>query len=262
MTTLFRQWTRSNRENSPGIKSSCLTTHYLPPWKRSIDLACCLLALPILALFTLVMSVITKLIAPGPVFFRQERVGCMGRRFKIYKFRTMLVGADTVVHRDHFQELVRSNAPMAKLDSRGDSRLIIGGRLLRASGLDELPQIINVLKGEMSIVGPRPCLPTEFAAYQQPQRFRCAAMPGLTGLWQVSGKNRTTFQEMIQLDIQYTETKSPLLDLRIILMTIPTLVRQMRESRARRPAGPDGKSSRREAEDRARLIGRARTQHR
>ncbi len=262
MVAIIRKWTHFLRRDPSEIKFSLLRPHYLPAWKRSIDLACCLVALPPLALFTLVMSIITRLVSPGPVFFRQERVGCLGRRFKIYKFRTMHPGVDTAVHRNHFQELVKSNAPMLKLDSRHDARMIAGGRLLRASGLDELPQIINVLKGEMSIVGPRPCLPTEFASYQPQQRFRCAAMPGLTGLWQVSGKNRTTFQEMIRLDLHYAETKSLPLDLKIILMTLPILIGQIQESTARSPIKSTGLSPRREAEDRARLIGSARTQHR
>ena len=210
----------------------------LPIWKRGIDFICCLLALPFLALLTLVMTIVTKLIAPGPVFFRQERIGCQGRRFWIYKFRTMYVGADTQGHQNYVKELIGTNAPMVKLDSRGDSRLIPGSWLLRASGLDELPQIINVLQGEMSAVGPRPCLPAEYAEYQPWQRQRCRAVPGLTGLWQVSGKNRTTFEQMIRLDIRYTETKSSWLDIKIILLTIPALLVQIYDTRIGRKSPP------------------------
>jgi lipopolysaccharide/colanic/teichoic acid biosynthesis glycosyltransferase len=211
---------------------------HLPAWKRSIDLICCLWALPFLAILTVIMTIVTKLVAPGPVFFRQERIGCSGRKFWIYKFRTMRVGADTNGHQDYFKQLIGTNAPMVKLDSRGDSRLIPGSRLLRASGLDELPQIINVLRREMSVVGPRPCIPGEYEAYQPWQRQRCDAMPGLTGLWQVSGKNRTTFEEMVHLDIRYGETKSWLLDLRIILMTVPALMVQIYDTRVRKTASP------------------------
>lgn len=177
------------------------------------------------------MTIVTKLVAPGPVFFRQERIGCNGQRFRIYKFRSMRVGADTKGHQNYFKELIGNNAPMTKLDARGDSRLIPGARLLRATGLDELPQVINVLRREMSIVGPRPCIPGEYNEYQAWQRRRCEPMPGLTGLWQVSGKNRTTFEEMVHLDIRYGETKSVWLDLKIILMTVPALMVQVYDSR-------------------------------
>ncbi len=177
------------------------------------------------------MTIVTKLVAPGPVLFRQERVGCHGRRFWIYKFRSMYVNADTHGHQNYVKDLILTNAPMAKLDSRNDSRLIPGSWLLRASGLDELPQIINVLRGEMSIVGPRPCIGTEYEAFLPWQRQRCMAMPGLTGLWQVSGKNRTTFEEMIRLDIRYGQIKSFWMNVRIILMTVPALLVQIADTR-------------------------------
>ena len=218
--------------------SSSDAVNHLPVWKRSIDLICCLLALPFLAVLTVVMTVLTKLVAPGPVFFRQERIGCSGRRFWIYKFRTMRVGSDTNGHQDYFKQLIGTNAPMMKLDSRGDSRLIPGSRLLRASGLDELPQVINVLRREMSVVGPRPCIPGEYAAYQPWQRQRCEAMPGLTGLWQVSGKNRTTFEEMVNLDVRYGQTKTWRLDLKIIVMTVPALMVQIYDTRIRKVSAP------------------------
>jgi len=191
----------------------------MPAWKRSIDILCGLLALPVLGLWVLLMTVVTWLVSPGPVFFRQERVGFRGRRFGMLKFRTMTVGADPTLHQNHFRQLVESNAPMVKLDTRGDARLIPGGWILRASGLDELPQILNVLGGDMSLVGPRPCLLSEFDQYLPAHRERVDAVPGLTGLWQVSGKNRTTFEEMVRLDIAYARRVSPLLDLKIILLT-------------------------------------------
>jgi lipopolysaccharide/colanic/teichoic acid biosynthesis glycosyltransferase len=127
---------------------------------------------------------------------------------------------------------------MHKLDARGDTRMVPGGRLIRAAGLDELPQIINVLRGEMSIVGPRPCIPYELGQYSFAQRERFQATPGLTGLWQVSGKNRTTFDEMVRLDIRYSKTRSLPLDLKIIFLTIPALWTQLADARkARRKAG-------------------------
>jgi len=206
----------------------------LPLWKRAIDVACCLAALPLLIVCSLGMAIVTKLFAPGPLLFRQVRVGYLGRQFKIYKFRSMYVNADTKGHQDHFKNLVGTNAPMVKLDSTGDARLIPGARLLRASGLDELPQLIHVLRGEMSIVGPRPCIPTEADLYQPWQRERFTTLPGLTGLWQVSGKNRTTFDEMMHLDIRYARTKSLPLDIKIILLTPAALVVQIYDTKTGR----------------------------
>jgi exopolysaccharide production protein ExoY len=226
------------RNQSPVKAPAQDAVNHLPAWKRSIDIICCILALPLLAVLTVVMTILTKLVAPGPVFFRQERIGCSGRRFWIYKFRTMRVGSDTSGHRDYFKQLIGTNVPMMKLDSRGDSRLIPGSKLLRASGLDELPQVINVLRREMSVVGPRPCIQGEYAAYEPWQRQRCEAMPGLTGLWQVSGKNRTTFEEMVHLDIRYGETKSFWMDLRIIVMTVPALLVQIYDTRFRKTSIP------------------------
>jgi lipopolysaccharide/colanic/teichoic acid biosynthesis glycosyltransferase len=206
----------------------------VPFWKRATDIFCCLLALPVCALLTLVMSALVSVCSPGPVFFRQERVGVGRRRFLCYKFRTMVVRADTGVHREHFAKLMDTNAPMAKIDGQRDSRLIPGGWILRASGLDELPQIFNILKGEMSIVGPRPCIPYEAEKYLPWQMERFDTVPGLTGLWQVSGKNRTTFAEMMQLDIKYVREKSWLLDIWIILLTVPTILLQFYDTRQQR----------------------------
>ena len=206
----------------------------MPRSKRVLDIACCLVALPVLAIATLIMTLLMKIASPGPVFFLQERVGRNGKRFKIYKFRTMFAGADTRVHQAYLSELMGSSTPMVKMDARGDKRLIPGGWLLRASGLDELPQIINVLRGDMSLVGPRPCTPYEADEYLPWQRQRFNATPGLTGLWQVSGKNRTTFDEMIRLDIQYSEVQSLGLDLKIIVLTIPALLQQIGDILARR----------------------------
>lgn len=210
------------------------TRSEMPLWKRTIDLAACLVALPFLGLMTLVMAAVTRLFSPGPIFFKQERVGLRGGRFMCYKFRTMVVGADVTRHKELTRDLINSKAPMVKLDARGDSRLIPGGWLIRAAGLDELPQMVNVLRGEMSLIGPRPCVPYEYENYQAWQRERFNAVPGLSGLWQVSGKNRTTFDEMINLDIRYSKEKSLWMDLRIILMTVPALLAQIYDTRVGR----------------------------
>jgi lipopolysaccharide/colanic/teichoic acid biosynthesis glycosyltransferase len=208
----------------------------IPRWKRVIDLVCCALALPFFALATFLVAIVMSISSPGPIFFRQERVGYQGRRFKLYKFRTMHVGAATTVHQAHFAQLIKSKAPMLKMDAKRDTRLIASGWLLRATGLDELPQILNVMRGEMSIVGPRPCIPYEYEQYSSEQRRRFRTVPGLTGLWQVSGKNRTTFERMIELDIQYTEAKSFWMDVKIIFLTVPALVTQLADTRRARRA--------------------------
>jgi len=137
----------------------------------------------------------------------------------------MKVNADTVVHQGHLQNLMTSDRPMTKLDGV-DKRVIPGGRILRCLGLDELPQLLNVLRGEMSLVGPRPCLPYECEQYLPRHRRRFGTLPGLTGLWQVNGKNRTTFEQMINWDIQYVETKSLMLDISIMFRTFPAIARQ------------------------------------
>ena len=153
------------------------------------------------------------------------------------KFRTMHCGAETNTHQGHLQDLMTTDAPMVKMDAKGDSRIIPCGKILRAAGLDELPQLINVLKGEMSLVGPRPCITYEATKYLPWQRERFNTAPGLTGLWQVSGKNRTTFTRMIQLDIEYSRKRNVWLDLRIILMTIPALLVQIWDMRQTRKSG-------------------------
>src|SRR5579862_3535386 len=208
----------------------------LPRWKRILDMAAILVALPVLLPLAVVIGVIIRAASSGPILFKQERVGYRGRRFMCLKFRTMFCGAETTTHQGHLQQLMDSNLPMIKMDAKGDSRIIPFGRLLRSSGLDELPQLLNVLKGEMSLVGPRPCLAYEAAKYLPWQMERFNAVPGLTGLWQVSGKNRTTFTRMIQLDIEYARTKCLALDVKIIFKTIPALLLQMWDTRLQRKA--------------------------
>ncbi|MCS7089684.1 MAG: sugar transferase [Verrucomicrobiota bacterium] len=204
----------------------------LPLWKRLLDVACIVVSLPVTLPLAAAIAAFIKLTSPGPVLFRQERIGYRGQRFWCLKFRTMQVNADTACHQQHLRTLIQSDVPMLKLDVKGDRRLIRGGAFLRATGLDELPQLINVLRGEMSLVGPRPCLPYEYEQYDAWARRRCEAVPGLTGLWQVSGKNHTTFRRMIELDIEYAQTKSLWLDLRIMLKTFSALAAQVRETRA------------------------------
>ncbi len=208
-----------------------------PRWKRISDLflisATAIIWLPLMV----VIMYGIKIVAPGPVFYRQRRIGFRGRPFLIYKFRSMKVNAETQSHEQYLERLIREEAPMIKLDA-SDKRLIPLGRLLRASGLDELPQVFNVLRGEMSLVGPRPCTDLEFSRLQQWQKNRVDAPPGITGYWQVNGKNKTTFNQMIAMDIHYARKMSLWLDLWIMTKTLPVIALQFLQSWTARLAVP------------------------
>ncbi|MFW5955253.1 MAG: sugar transferase [Rhodothermales bacterium] len=196
----------------------------MPPiWKRTIDIvgamAGLLLASPIMAL----TAAFIKLVSPGPVMYRQSRVGIGRREFVFFKFRTMHVATTDSSHADYVRQLIAGNQTMEKLDEK-DPRIIRGGSVIRKTCIDELPQLYNILRGDMSLVGPRPCIPYEADEYLRWHAERFSVLPGLTGLWQVSGKNRLTFEQMIRLDITYQNRMSPWLDLWIILLTIPTVL--------------------------------------
>ncbi len=199
----------------------------LPRWKRALDFTIIALTLPIWWPLMLLIALWVAITSPGPIFYRQPRVGFKGRRFMIVKFRTMKVNAETRSHETYLEQLMVSDRPMVKLDATGDPRLILGGRFLRAIGLDELPQIFNVLRGAMSVVGPRPCTVREFECYSLEDRRRLDALPGLTGFWQVNGKNRTTFRQMVEMDVFYSKNLSLGLDLKIVARTFPTLAAQL-----------------------------------
>ncbi len=142
---------------SPKVENlhSCPGTGHIPRWKRALDGICMLVSLPLTLPIFLLVALWIKIASPGPIFFRQERVGFTGRRFIMLKFRTMKVNVETTLHEKHANGFIEADIPMTKLDHLGDPRIIPGGRLLRASGLDELPQLFNVFRGEMSLVGPR-----------------------------------------------------------------------------------------------------------
>jgi lipopolysaccharide/colanic/teichoic acid biosynthesis glycosyltransferase len=219
--------------NAPHVASelSATSLQRVPGWKASLDLTCILLLLPLWLPLMILLMLVTKFASPGPIFYRQRRIGLGGRHFSIWKFRTMRVSAETETHERYFENLMRVDCPMTKLDAYGDLRLAPFGRVLRASGLDELPQIFNVLQGEMSLVGPRPCTPNEFARYEPWQRQRVNCLPGLTGYWQVNGKNKTTFRQMIEMDLFYVKNMSVWLDLKIMLKTGTVMAGQIFESR-------------------------------
>ena len=198
----------------------------IPLWKRTLDIFGSFFGLIMLAPLFLVIAILIKIVSPGPVFFKQTRIGYGAKEFNFWKLRTMKVNADTSSHQKYLCELIneededceKETKPMTKLD--GDNPNIIPfGHFLRSSCLDELPQLINVLLGDMSLVGPRPPIPYEVEEYLIWHKDRFDGLPGMTGLWQVSGKNRLTFKEMIRLDIQYERQMSLLTDLKILLMT-------------------------------------------
>jgi lipopolysaccharide/colanic/teichoic acid biosynthesis glycosyltransferase len=196
-----------------------------PFWKRSLDLLMVTALSPVLIPIMLLIACHIKCVSKGPIFFCQRRLGYGGKHFTILKFRTLKPEEYCVTsnHRAYVAELINSDQPAAKPDI--SQRLIRGGRFLRDSSLDELPQLFNVLYGDMSIVGPRPDV-LEWEDYKPWQRRRFEVTPGITGLWQVSGKNRLTFEEMIRLDIRYAETRSWQLDLWILWKTIAVVFRR------------------------------------
>ena len=218
----------------PDVSPSLSQDESIPTWKRLLDLSLIFLTTPVWLSTMGFVSLWILMVSPGPLLYRQERIGYRGRRFMILKFRTMHVNSETLSHEGYFEKLMQSNCPMTKLDVRGDARLIRGGRILRALGLDELPQLVNVMRSEMSLVGPRPCTPHEFDRYLPEQRVRVNAPPGLTGYWQVNGKNRTNFSQMINMDIYYGQHMSVLMDLMIILKTLPAIGIQVCESIGRK----------------------------
>lgn len=189
--------------------------------QRVLDV--CVSAILLLALFPvfLVIALLIKRSSPGPVLFIQTRVGKDGREFPFYKFRSMVADAEAL--RKTLEAENERNGPVFKM--KNDPRVTPVGRVLRKYSLDELPQIVNVLKGDMSLVGPRPALPREVAQYTPHQRRRLAAMPGVTGLWQVSGRASISFEQSVELDLYYIQHQSLRLYFKILLKTIPAVMR-------------------------------------
>jgi lipopolysaccharide/colanic/teichoic acid biosynthesis glycosyltransferase len=208
-----------------------------PPWlwgglsSRLIDVTVSALALVVLAPLMILIAVLVRATSPGPALFRQTRVGYGGQPFVMLKFRSMTTGCDDAVHRDFVGRMLLGEDPRQTGDDgdglyklRGDCRITPVGRVLRATSLDELPQFFNVLRGEMSLVGPRPALDWEVELYQPHHHERFGVKPGITGLWQVSGRNRLTMTEALELDVQYARRRSVALDLLILLRTLPAVI--------------------------------------
>jgi len=215
-------------EGDTGHRVSRVARLGMPIWKRVLDIAISLFAITLAGPLMLAVAVLIRRVSPGPVLFRQERIGFLGRRFTLYKFRTMHAEADPDVHRRHLADLVKSNEPMRKLDRDDDARLIPFGRWIRAAAIDELPQFLNVLKGDMSLVGPRPPIAYEFDEYELWHKRRCDTVPGLTGVWQVSDRHKVSFAEMVRLDIGYAEGRSLWRDVKTLVKTVPVVLADLK----------------------------------
>ena len=196
--------------------------------KRLVDVSLSLVLIVILSPLLLLLWCLVRLTSSGPAFFCQERVGRNMRSFTMLKLRTMYMGNHDEIHRNYVTQLLTGSEPPAtgdnglfKLDQ--DPRVTRLGAWLRRTSLDELPQLFNVLRGEMSLVGPRPVLPWEAELFEERYRRRFLVKPGISGLWQVSGRSRLTMREALELDIEYADRQSLALDLSIILRTVPTL---------------------------------------
>lgn len=209
----------------------------LPAWKRGFDLVGTSCGLVVLSPLMALIALHIKLTSKGPLLFKHKRYGYLGQPFYVWKFRSMQTEADPSHHQRHVMNMLQGDVQLTKMDN--DALLIPLGKWLRSSGLDELPQLFDVLKGKMSLVGPRPdVVPLE--QHEPWQQVRFTVAPGLTGLWQVSGKNKKTFSEMMRLDIAYVEQRSFWLDLKILLMTGPAVLRQIAdELRPRRAIDAD-----------------------
>jgi lipopolysaccharide/colanic/teichoic acid biosynthesis glycosyltransferase len=202
--------------------------------KRAMDIAGSAFALAICAPLFVMIAAAVKASSKGPVFFRQQRVGLHGQCFTFLKFRSMQIDNDPTAHKEYVKKLIAGQATREPSNGHGDGvykltndkRVTVVGRFLRRSSLDELPQFVNVLRGDMSLVGPRPAIPYEVASYQTWHRRRVLDVkPGITGLWQVNGRNRIKFDEMVRLDLQYAKSWSPWLDIKILIRTPQAVLR-------------------------------------
>ncbi len=188
--------------------------------KRGTDIAVALILLTLFLPIIPVVTILIKLDSPGPIFFRQKRVGKNGRIFEFFKFRSMVSGAEDVI--GALRPLSSVDGPVFKI--KDDPRVTRVGRFLRRSSLDELPQLLNVLRGEMSIVGPRPNLPAEVSQYLPWQKRRLDVTPGITCFWQIAGRSHIGFHEWMRLDLEYVRKRSYITDLKIMLKTVPAVI--------------------------------------
>lgn len=184
-------------------------------FKRTIDIACSLFGLLVLSPVLIIVSILIKLESDGPIIFSQDRIGYKGKEFKMYKFRSMVVNAEEL--KKKLAEQNEMSGPMFKM--KNDPRVTKVGKFIRKTSIDELPQLINILKGEMSLVGPRPSLPKEVKEFEPWMMERLEVKPGLTCYWQVSGRNDIDFEDWMKLDIKYVRERSFWLDMKLIFKT-------------------------------------------
>jgi lipopolysaccharide/colanic/teichoic acid biosynthesis glycosyltransferase len=195
--------------------------------KRIFDVLFTLLLLIPLCIVMVIVAVCIRLETPGPVFFRQKRVGLNGIEFEMLKFRSMYLNGDDSHHREAIKQYMNGSSLNGKANAYklvDDPRVTRVGRLIRKTSIDELPQFLNVLHGQMSLVGPRPPLPYEVEEYSQHDWLRLSGKPGLTGTWQIYGRSRVPFQEMVEMDIEYLQQQSFWLDLKLIVLTVPVMI--------------------------------------
>jgi len=198
-----------------------------PLLKRILDPVAALLLLILLFPLFLITAIAIKLDSPGPAFFKQERVGKNGRRFTFYKFRSMQVGSDRdTVREEQLHQFISKGTTTAPAFTKivDESKITWIGRFVRKTSIDELPQLLNVLKGDMSLVGPRPCLPYEWESYEVWHKRRLSVIPGCTGVWQVLGRSEVGFRDMVILDLFYAYNVSFHLDVWLLLKTIPVML--------------------------------------
>jgi lipopolysaccharide/colanic/teichoic acid biosynthesis glycosyltransferase len=210
------------------IPRSAASRSYLT-CKRLLDLVGACAALLVLAPVMAVLAVMIRRDSAGPAIFRQTRIGRLGKPFTCYKFRTMYQDADEQAHRAYIQaysrgEVAAANNPAAPYKIERDPRITPLGHFLRRSSLDELPQLFNVLKGDMSLVGPRPDVAYSVALYKDWHKLRLATQPGLTGLWQIRGRGRVSYEEGMRLDCDYVQRQCLRLDIEILLQTVPAVL--------------------------------------
>lgn len=190
--------------------------------KRVIDILFAIICIILFLPFWLLITILIKITSKGPIFYKTTVTGKNQQSFIMYKFRTMHYNCCVNKHKHLVEDMIKNNKPTEKL--KQDSRITPLGKFIRKYSIDEFPQLINVLNGDMSLVGPRPCLPYEYEIMSDWHKQRFAVKPGITGLWQVTGRNKIRFNEQIALDLLYIESRSLLLDLKIMLHTIPVVV--------------------------------------